>query len=146
MARIPNKEKKKKIGFQDKLVLNLFLINQFGIDPLQEQYAGSGSTRRKVRPFRKLSEKLEDCRMEGLADDGLHHFYHQLSDGDFFAAESCRISRDQLREYEENLVRYTAKINGNRQQPIHWKYYQWLSLLFVEIYLDRYFGIMSQIL
>lgn len=140
MARISNKEKKKKIGFQDKLVLNLFLISLFGIDPLLDQYSGSGSTRRKVRPFRKLSEKLDDCRTEGLADDGLHHFYHQLSDGDFFAAESCRISRDQLREYEENLVRHTAKINGNRQQPIHWKYYQWLSLLFVEIYLDRYFG------
>ena len=90
MARISNKEKKKKIGFQDKLVLNLFLISLFGIDPLLDQYSGSGSTRRKVRPFRKLSEKLDDCRTEGLADDGLHHFYHQLSDGDFFAAESCR--------------------------------------------------------
>lgn len=24
--------------------------------------------------------------------------------------------------------------------PIEWKYYQWLSLLFAEIYLDRYFN------
>ena len=44
MARISNKEKKKKIGFQDKLVLNLFLISLFGIDPLLDQYSGSGST------------------------------------------------------------------------------------------------------
>ena len=50
------------------------------------------------------------------------------------------LSKEQLLIYEENIVRHTQTINENRHRPIVWKYFQWLTLLFVEIYLDRYFG------
>ena len=51
-----------------------------------------------------------------------------------------KLSKEQLLIYEENIVRHTQAINEKRHRPIVWKYYQWLTLLFVEIYLDRFFG------
>ena len=64
-----------KRGFYDKLVLNLFMIQLFGIDVLSEQYVqGKSGHKKRVRPFRKLSERLENCSLDGLADDGLHHY------------------------------------------------------------------------
>lgn len=127
--------------FYDKLVLNLFLIHLFGIDVFSPQYmAGKDGKRQSVRPFRKLSERLETCTQDGLADDGLHYYYHELVEGDFFGWPGCRLSPDMLLAYEKNIVRHTERINDSRRDPIQWKYYQWLTLLFVEIYLDRYFG------
>lgn len=50
------------------------------------------------------------------------------------------MSKDQILLYEENIVRQTKTINEKRHRRIVWKYYQWLTLLFVEIYLDRFFS------
>ena len=122
--------------FYDKLVLNLFLIHLFGIDVFKKQSRHGY----EVRPFRKLTERLENCRVEGLADDGLHHYYHEFIEGDFFELPGNRISAEMLLEYEKNLVSLTEKINEHRSRPVQWKYFQWLALIFVEIYLDRYFG------
>lgn len=46
---------------------------------------------------------------------------------------------EQIQEYEENIVRHTTYINANRRETILWKYFQWLALMFIEIYLDFYF-------
>ncbi|MEG2001317.1 MAG: hypothetical protein RR053_08000, partial [Evtepia sp.] len=117
------------------------MIQLFGIDVLSEQSVeGKNGHRKRVRPFRKLSERLENCTRDGLADDGLHFYYHELVEGDFFGWPECRISPEMLLTYEKNIVQHTEKINASRSTAIHWKYYQWLTLLFVEIYLDRYFG------
>jgi hypothetical protein len=45
-----------------------------------------------------------------------------------------------LLTYEQNIVCHTQAINEKRHRPVVWKYYQWLTLLFVEIYLDRFFS------
>ena len=37
-------------------------------------------------------------------------------------------------------MRHTREINERRAEKIQWKYYQYLALLFTEIYLDRYFS------
>jgi superfamily II DNA or RNA helicase len=66
---------------------------------------------------------------------------HQL-----FWGEHSAITREQLRTYEENIVRHTRLLNEKRERPIVWKYYQWLTLVFVEIYLDRYFRNAEQLL
>ncbi|TAE77643.1 MAG: restriction endonuclease subunit R [Verrucomicrobia bacterium] len=44
-----------------------------------------------------------------------------------------------LRAFDENIVRHTMAINGRRKEPIRWKYYQYIALLFTEIYLHWYF-------
>jgi len=123
--------------FMNKLLLNQWLISLFGIDPLVEQ-KNNGSV---VRPFHKLAEPIRDPRMEGLDADNIHKFYHNLINSDMFWNEGARkLSKEQLLIYEENIVRHTQAINEKRHRPIVWKYYQWLTLLFVEIYLDRFFG------
>jgi hypothetical protein len=123
--------------FMNKLLLNQWLISLFGIDPLVEQ-RNNGKI---VRPFHKLSEPIRDPRMEGLDADNIHKFYHNLINSDMFWNDGDRkLSKEQLLIYEENIVRHTQAINEKRHRAIVWKYYQWLTLLFVEIYLDRFFG------
>jgi len=100
-----------------------------------------------VRPFHKLAEPIRDPCLEGLDKDNLHFFYHHLGDSPLFSYADpkanfpgFRINRDMLLTYEQNIVRHTQTINEKRHRPIVWKYYQWLTLLFVEIYLDRFFS------
>lgn len=134
---------KTKRGFYDKQVLNLFLISQFGIDVFAEHT--KAGTRKRIRPFRVLTENLIHTQ-EGLADDGLHHFYHALCGSNFFVLDRLLFPPGKLLQYEQNIVECTNKINASRDTPIAWKYYQWLTLLFVEIYLDRYFSSPEQLL
>ncbi|MCD8290533.1 MAG: DEAD/DEAH box helicase family protein, partial [Prevotella sp.] len=49
------------------------------------------------------------------------------------------ITEQILLEYDHNIYRHTQEINKNRDKEIKWKYFQYLSLLFTEIYLDKYF-------
>jgi hypothetical protein len=109
----------------------------FGIDPLVKR----SNNGKRVRPFHKLAEPIRDPRMEGLDADNIHKFYHNLINSDMFWNHGDRkLSKEQLLIYEENIARHTQSINEKRHRPIVWKYYQWLTLLFVEIYLDRFFG------
>jgi restriction endonuclease len=137
MAKRKRKSTIKTHQFRNKLLLNQWLMSLFGIDPLRE-----GA---KKRPFHKLAEPIRDPRLEGLDKDNLHYFFHHLTRSPLFSYESVdtgilQLSREQLLVYEENIVRHTQAINAKRHRPVVWKYYQWLSLLFVEIYLDRYFS------
>ena len=121
----------------NKLLLNQWLISLFGIDPLQEYNSPSAKT---IRPFHRLSDPIKDPRMEGFDHDNLHKFYHNLINSDIFWNHSHALSKEQILIYEENITRHTMAINKKRHRPIVWKYYQWLTLLFAEIYLDRYFN------
>lgn len=122
----------KQHKFRDKLLLNQYLLSLFGIDPLQKNT--------KQRPFHKLADPLKSSSLEGLDADNLHHFYHALVNSNLFWDDVTQLSKEQLLVYEENIVHHTQIINAKRHRPIVWKYFQWLSLLFVEIFLDRYFG------
>lgn len=116
--------------FRDKLLLNQWLLTRFGINPLSHE---------KERPFHKLAAPIRDPRQEGLDRDNLHHFFHALTGSNLFFNEVNPINQAQLLVYEENIVRHTQAINMKRRRPVVWKYFQWLSLLFVEVYLDHYF-------
>ncbi len=135
MAKRKPKEPKTH-KFSNKLLLNQWLISLFGIDPLSPQKRNG----KVVRPFHKLADPIRDPRMEGLDADNIHKFYHNLVNYELFWDESGRVlGKDELLNYEENIVRHTRIINEKRRRPIVWKYYQWLTLLFVEIYLARFF-------
>lgn len=127
--------------FRNKLLLNQWLISLFGIDPLVEHKVRG----QLVRPFHMLTDPIRDSCREGLDHDNLHHFYHALVNSDMvnsnlFLNDRCILSKEQILFYEENIVRHTQAINKKRRRQVVWKYYQWLTLLFVEIYLDRFFG------
>ena len=122
--------------FRNKLLLNQWLISLFGIEPLAENKLRS----QDVRPFHLLADPIKDPRLEGLDHDNLHHFYHELVNSNLLGNAQCALSKEQILLYEENIVRHTQAINEKRQRQVVWKYYQWLTLLFVEIYLDRFLG------
>lgn len=126
----------KEHAFRNKLLLNQWLISLFGIDPLAENKLHG----EKVRPFHLLADPIRNLSREGLDADNLHQFYHALVNSNLFWNEFATLTKEQILLYEENIVRHTQTINEKRHRPVAWKYYQWLTLLFVEIYLDRYFG------
>ncbi len=125
----------KRHKFSNKLLLNQWLVSLFGIDPLRE-HKQNGHI---VRPFHILSEPIKYPRLEGLTHNNLHNFYHALVESNLFW-NNCRLSREQILVYEENIARHTRTINVRRDRPVVWKYFQWLTLVFAEIYLDRYFS------
>jgi len=124
----------RKHNFRNRLVLNQWAISLFGVDPLREHRIGT----RTVRPFHVLVDPILDPRMEGLDESNVHRFFHNLVTHQLFPLG--KLDRLQLLRYEENIVRHTQRINQKRHRPITWKYFQWLTLLFTEIYLDRYFS------
>ena len=83
-----------------------------------------------------LSGDLKDPALEGVDDEGCSRMFHALKK---YLYTGVGINEQELREYDRHIVQYTREINERRREKITWKYYQYLALLFTEIYLDRYF-------
>jgi hypothetical protein len=102
---------------QHRLVLNRFLCRQLGCED-----------------FKSLREKLRDQR-EDWAEEGHSHFFYVLR-----GVDGLRISEDKLAEYDLRIRAYVKRMNNFRQPPVQLKYFQYLAVLFAEIYLDRFFN------
>ncbi|MYF53949.1 MAG: restriction endonuclease subunit R, partial [Gammaproteobacteria bacterium] len=124
-----------KQKFNEKLVLNQWLMSLFGLRHQWEVHKDESSE----LPFRALSDSIKDSGLEGIDSSNLHRFFHVLRESKLFQSTGCALTQDQLLEFEENIVRHTRQINLTREKPIVWKYFQWLTLLFVEIYLNYFF-------
>jgi hypothetical protein len=122
-ARMGGRERRR---FDQHLVLQLVLLRSFGTERLDE-----------------LTEALQAPELEGVDEDGIHRFAHVLRAR---LAPPARFSPEDLYRYDENIVRHTRAINSHRDSPITWKYFQYLALLFVEIYLDHFFRDFSSLL
>ncbi len=66
-----------------------------------------------------------------------HHYLHALLG---LWQPTWRYSEAQLKQFDANIVAHTDALNETRDEPLQWKYFQWLTLLFVEIYLHEYFS------
>ena len=125
MAKTKSKatSKKPKVAFNCKLVLNQWLLSLFN-----------------VKRFDELAEHLRNEALEGLDENNIHHFHHVLA-AQFF--NLAQLPPELLLEYDQNIVKHTQRLNERRitrgEESIVWKYFQYLTLLFSEIYLDRYF-------
>ena len=104
---------------QESLVLFKYMLHLFGCNDLKA-----------------LSADLKDPALEGTNDEGESLLYHALVQHLY----DLHISKEQLYEYDQNIIRYTKEINVRRTEKIQWKYYQYLSLLFTEVFLDKYFA------
>ena len=109
----------KPLRFDQKLVLVRWLLSLF-----------------EVAKFEDLASDLKRTELEGLDADNVSLFHKELVNR---TVERVGLRNDDLRRYDNNITRHTQTINASRPDPIQWKYFQYLSLLFVEIYLDRYF-------
>jgi hypothetical protein len=112
-----------QVPFAYKLVLNQWLLSLFN-----------------VKRFEELAEPLRNEALEGLDENNVHRFHHALTAQLF---NLTQLPTDLLLEYDQNIVKHTLRLNERRitvgEEPIVWKYFQYLTLLFTEIYLDRYF-------
>ena len=81
---------------------------------------------------------LEDCKSveEGFGPDGRSYLYHHL----VARGSQVKIPADDLARYDENIRLHLEKINRGRTEPITLRYFQYLSALYTEIYLDRLFN------
>lgn len=105
--------------FDQHLVLQTYLLEQLS-----------------AKQFGDLSEALKSPEYEGLDLENRHRFAHVLRAR---LADGGELSPEDLYRYDENIVRHTLILNAHRDPPIVWKYFQYLAMLFVEIYLDQYF-------
>ena len=119
MARAPAPRR----TFHQELVLHRWLLGFF-----------------KERTLAALKARLGDDRHEGIDEDGQTRFFHELTRNLF---EVDRISEADLRRFDLNIVRHWQAITERRNRngaQLEMKYFQYLSLLLTEIYLDFYFS------
>jgi superfamily II DNA or RNA helicase len=114
------------VPFPHRLVLNRYFLHIFGVDVYDLD----------IDPFREVAKSLLDESLEGCEEDGSSRYYAKLLE---LLNENSLISPEMLLEYDENIQRHTSQINEKRTSNIQWKYFQYLTLLFTEMYLDQYF-------
>lgn len=119
-----------KRSFHQELVLNRWMLGFF-----------KGGT------LGALKVRLGDDRHEGIDEDGQTLFFHELTRNLF---NVDRVAEADLRGYDLNIVEHWQAITEQRNKleglALQMKYFQYLSLLFTEIYLDWYFNKRQQLL
>lgn len=115
-------------NFHNTLVLNKYMLSLFGINSIGKKIVGKNG----VEIFAELKYSVN----EGYTDEGNTKYLQSLI-GHLYLTE--HLTATMLQGYDENIVRYTKQISEERTETIQWKYFQYLSLLFTEIYLDKYF-------
>jgi hypothetical protein len=101
------------MNFERNLVLNRFFLRELGFADLEDL------------------KSVLDRVPEGTAEDGQSWFYRALS-----ARIKSGTLQDHLRDYDRRILaleRDFAKARG----VFRFKYFQWLALLFTEMFLDR---------
>ncbi|EDK5187227.1 type III restriction endonuclease subunit R [Salmonella enterica] len=124
------KQTNSKLSFHKQLVLNRFMFRFF-----------------KDGTLHGLKIRLGEDRFEGIHEDGQSLFFHELSN---YLFEVDLIDLDELRRYDLNIVKHWQQITEHRNLKedtvLNMKYFQYLSLLFTEIYLDWHFNRKQELL
>lgn len=106
-------------SFGDQLVLFRYFLRELKIDSISA-----------------LSEKLNSNEYEGVNESGNTYFYTYIAR--ICQMRGAAVTPEKLRLYDENICRHTRQI-GEKRGGLQWKYFQYVALLFTEMYLDRYF-------
>lgn len=114
------KSKRTDLKFSQKLVLNAYMLDQIGF-----------------KDFESVAKVLSDVK-EGWDENQTSYFYKRLVDTEQF--ETSKLNKDILFAYDMDITKHTKAMQGKRKDVIKWKYFQYLCLLFVEIYLDKFFN------
>ncbi len=111
--------------FEEQLVLAKWALKQLGITV-----------------FSQLTTMLRAPEFEGWAEDGGTRFVQQLIARLPGEDAGRTVSNEMLRDYDNNIVSHWKHITEKRNLQGHTLYplyFQYLSLLLTEMYLDRYF-------
>ncbi|MFT6163432.1 MAG: hypothetical protein ACJAZ7_000182 [Zhongshania aliphaticivorans] len=136
MAKV--KAQPKTLPFRHHLVLNQWLFSLFGFDSLSGQYDIGKREAPTLEAFRDRFQLMGET--SGRTASGEHQLLQRIRDN---LTEGVLLSDEQLLEYDRRIKTVTDRINDARlaaaHEPIEWKYFQYLSLLFTEVYLDYLF-------
>jgi hypothetical protein len=116
--RQQKKRKQADFKFGKSLVLYQYILSLFEKNSLDD-----------------LCEGMKASHLEGVDENNISHFHTHLTNQLF---ERTALSNDLLLQYDQNIVSHTLQICDKRD-GFRWKYFQYMALLFCEIYLDRYF-------
>jgi hypothetical protein len=111
------KNKAPEVSFDTLLILFRFFLSQVGVSEL-----------------RKLGSTLNDATFEGVNADGYSYFYEYLK-----GIPNSQLNPSDFQRYDERIMHYVKQI-GEKRGGLRLKYFQYLSLLFTEMYLDNYFA------
>lgn len=114
------KKAAKQASFDAQLVLFRYFLHELRLDSLDA-----------------LSETLNSAEFEGVNENGNTYFCDYLIR--IGKLRGAAVPAEKLRLYDENICRHTGQISKKRG-AFHWKYFQYIALLFTEMYLDRYFS------
>lgn len=106
----------KKVTLRHRLVLFRYVLSLFG-----------------VADITSLRETLKRER-ETYDSDGRSYYFNALK------GFNLRFSEEAFVRYDENIKSYVSHINSRRSEKIFLKYFQYLALLFTEIFLDSFYN------
>lgn len=113
-----NRQRQADFRFEKSLVLFQYILSLFEAGSLGD-----------------LCEGMKASPLEGFDVDNVSRFHNHLVNKLF---ERRSLPDDMLLEYDQNIVGHTLRISIKRE-GFRWKYFQYMALLFTEIYLDKYF-------
>lgn len=135
------KKQTNKIKFHKKLILFKYILNLFKVDSIDKLEQNLKDTYLEEIDIEKQQTKFfQVISNRFVFDEDLFRWGQSNWDDAVWADDDEYLSRAQLEKYDENIIAHTKHINENRETPIKWKYFQYLELLFTEIYLDKYFS------
>lgn len=106
----------KKVTLRHRLVLFRYVLSLFG-----------------VADITSLRETLK--RKRGTYDsDGRSYYFNALR------GFNLRFNEESFVRYDQNIKSYVSHINSRRSEKIFLKYFQYLALLFTEIFLDSLYN------
>lgn len=112
------KDRKKKIN--KRLVLNKFFLSLLG-----------------MKSFDDIQSKFKDISLEKFDSLESSGFVSEIENK---YREDIKLDILKVKEYDQNILKHLENINTNKEIKIKLKYFQYFILLFVEIYLDKYFS------
>lgn len=112
-------QRTQEVPFDEKLILFKYFLSLLG-----------------KNSFSIVAKDLRSDEILGYDEQGNTHFLGEI----------CRrylrfgkLNNEKLTEYDENICRH-IRVIGDRRGGLTLKYFQYLGLLFTEIYLDKYFN------
>lgn len=113
----------------DRLILNKYLLSLFGVD--------------KFADLRSEDEREANLREVFKIEDNFDNIDFSSYINIILNSTSLDIDqriRSNMGKYDRNIMEYVNFINQKRDKPIVLTYFQYLAILFTEIYLDRYYN------
>ncbi len=112
-------KKEKQLGrfkLEDHLLLSKIIASKIGINRLSE-----------IKEFKDVPEEFDA--------EGRSYMFHEI-----LIRSGNTIPEDELAQYDSNIRKHFESWKKRRKQNLTLKYFQYLALLFTEIFLDNYFS------